>query len=118
MNANQKTYRIVAAIVGVHQLTMYKEDGTTIVLKQGTAALQSAMEQITTQLVEKGYADLVMDVTVVNSFADFEKKTNGIVRLFRVAKSKLKELFCEPVAPVQLGTVPVVDRTKARNSYA
>lgn len=118
MNANQKTYRIVAAIVDVHQLTMYKEDGTTIVLKQGTAALQSAMEQITTQLVEKGYADLVMDVTVVNSFADFEKKTNGIVRLFRVAKSKLKELFCEPVAPVQLGMVPVVDRTKAEKQLA
>lgn len=109
--------RIVAAIVDTKKATFYKEDGTTIVILQGDVRLRPLLEQITPLLASQRYADVDLSPTD-NSYKDFEEKTNGAVRFFRIAKSKLASIFGakkeEPVQPVgYLGELPKEKATAA-----
>lgn len=104
--------RIVAAIVDTKQATLYKEDGNTVSILQGDVRLRPLLEQITPQLATKGYADVDL-AEEQNSYKDFEEKTGGAVRFFRIAKSKLASIFgankenaTAPVNPAQYGELP------------
>jgi hypothetical protein len=110
--------RIVAAVVDVHALTLYKEDGSTLIIKQGDARLRRIVTDATPQLIEKGWAEVDVGIHVENSYADFEKEGTGTVKFFRIAKDKLKRLFgaeavrvpveevITPVPPLSIGPVP------------
>jgi hypothetical protein len=88
--------KIVAAIVDTRQLTLYKEDGETILIKQGDQRLRPILEQVTPQIVARGYAMLDMSmITVETGFQQFEKQS-GVVRFFKVAREKLAGLFAAP----------------------
>lgn len=105
---NTKILRVVAAVVDTRQLTLYKEDGTTVVIPQGDARLRKIVEEAAPQLVRQGWADVTISHEADTSFADFEKVGSGAVKFFRVAKSKLKALFNpEPAPPVFVNTSPV-----------
>ena len=113
--------RIVAAVVDTTQLTLYKEDGTTIFIPQGDPRLRNILEEATPQLIEKNWADISINVMVeTNDFLEFEKATNGVVKLYRVAKSALGKLIgiisaedikevsgVDTVEPTSIGNVPV-----------
>lgn len=108
-----KIIRIVAAIVDTQQLTLYKEDGSTIEIPQGDVRLRKIIDEATPQLISQGWADVTIEFPKDNSYADFEDKSNGVVKFFRVAKAKLKKLFTpEPVEPLILGQVPEVDESE------
>lgn len=104
--------KIVGCVVDVHNLTMYKADGDTIVIPQGdprvkdlVAKLIPAMDSRKPQ-PERFYMLQVEDMQDKNHFAEAEKKMNGAVRFFKMLKSKAKELlekFIEPVEPMELG---------------
>lgn len=104
--------KIVGCVVDVHNLTMYKADGDTIVIPQGdprvkdlVAKLVPAMDSRKPQ-PERFYMLQVEDMQDKNHFAEAEKKMNGAVRFFKMLKSKAKELlekFIEPVEPMELG---------------
>lgn len=104
--------KIVGCVVDVHNLTMYKADGDTIVIPQGdprvkdlVAKLVPAMDSRKPQ-TERFYMLQVEDMQDKNHFAEAEKKMNGAVRFFKMLKSKAKELlekFIEPVEPMELG---------------
>lgn len=104
--------KIVGCVVDVHNLTMYKADGDTIVIPQGdprvkdlVAKLVPAMDSRKPQ-PERFYMLQVDDMQDKNHFAEAEKKMNGAVRFFKMLKSKAKELlekFIEPVEPMELG---------------
>lgn len=104
--------KIVGCVVDVHNLTMYKADGDTIVIPQGdprvkdlVAKLVPAMDSRKPQ-PERFYMLQVEDMQDNNHFAEAEKKMNGAVRFFKMLKSKAKELlekFIEPVEPMELG---------------
>lgn len=104
--------KIVGCVVDVHNLTMYKADGDTIVIPQGdprvkdlVAKLVPAMDSRKPQ-PERFYMLQVEDMQDKNHFAEAEKKMNGAVRFFKMLKSKAKELlekFVEPVEPMELG---------------
>lgn len=104
--------KIVGCVVDVHNLTMYKADGDTIVIPQGdprvkdlVAKLVPAMDSRKPQ-PERFYMLQVEDMQDKNHFAEAEKKMNGAVRFFKILKSKAKELlekFIEPVEPMELG---------------
>lgn len=97
--------RIVAAVVDTRHLTMYKADGSTIVLDQGDPRIRRIIDEATPQLIRQGWADV--DLYQENSYNSFEEKSNGVVRFFRVAKDKLKNLFkSETVDPQVVGVVP------------
>lgn len=103
--------RIVAAIVDMKKATLYKEDGTTIVILQGDTRLRPLLEQITPLLASQRYADVDLSLSE-NSYKDFEEKTSGAVRFFRIAKSKLanilgaKKEIAESSVVGQFGTPP------------
>ena len=100
--------RIIAAVVDTHRLTLYKEDGSTIFVQQGDPNLRRIVEQATPQLLQQGWADVQLEPPPENSYAHFEKESSGLVRFFKIAKSKLKELMTEPVPVVPPDTRPVV----------
>lgn len=116
---NNNTTRIVAAVVDTSQLTLYREDGTTIIIPQGDSRLRRILNAATPQLVSQGWADVVIESTAENSYAHFEDQSNGVVKFFRIAKEKLKHLLAlgiaetppypdeVPVAEQVIGSIPV-----------
>ena len=110
---NQLT-RIVAAVVDTKKAVLYQHDGSTVEILQGDARLRPILEHITPLLTKQGYADV--DLSTPNSWKEFEEKSSGTVRFFRIAKDKLKRLFGDStklVAPTIVGHVPVDDSQKA-----
>lgn len=119
--------RIVAAVVDTHHLTLYKEDGEVITIPQGDPRVRQIVDVATPLLMQQGYADI--DIAADNnSYLEFEAQTNGVVKLFRIAKDKLASLFAlgianevdttASVAAVSLGTVPVVPTQIAHTQSA
>lgn len=100
---------IIAAVVDVHNLTLYKEDGSTVLIPQGDTRLQPILNVALAGLKKLG-DKVTVDLSEATPYADFEKKTGGLVKLFRVAKSKVAEFFgkteAEPVKPITLGIIP------------
>lgn len=107
------TIRIVAAVVDTRQLTLYKEDGNTIFIPQEDPRLRRIIDEAAPLLVSQGYADICIEAVEDNSYAQFEEQTNGVVKLFRIAKSRLANLFSSkpreedpPVMSAIIGSVP------------
>lgn len=90
---NSTMIRIVAAVVDTESLTLYKTDGSTVIIAQGDPRVRKIITEVTPLLISQGYADINIHNEVENSYADFEEKSGGFVKFFRVAKSKLKHLF-------------------------
>lgn len=108
-NQEAKLLRIVAAVVDTRQMTLYKEDGSTITIPQGDSRIRRIVDEATPQILKQGWADIDVSDDSVNSYRQFEEKTSGMVRLFRIAKKKLESIFkSEPdiVDSMQLGELP------------
>ena len=118
---------IIAAVLTTTELTLYKEDGSTLPpILQGDPRLAPLVEYITpfvsaNQPVEIDLDDYISQKQAANYFAEMEQQTSGLVKFFRVAKKKLASLFgagddskpVEPevpfVDPCVIGTVPVAE---------
>lgn len=100
---------IIGAIVDKQYLHLYKEDGTTYLIPQGDPRLQRCLDVAMANLKKLG-DKTVVDVSEENHFANYEEKSGGLVRLFRVAKAKVAEFFgkteAPPVEPITLGIIP------------
>lgn len=102
--------KIVGVVVDVHNVTMYKADGDTIVIPQGDPRVRDLVAKLVPAFDTNGpqsYMLQVEDMVDRNHFADAEKKMGGMVRFFKMVKSKAKELlekFVEPIEPMVLGT--------------
>lgn len=114
---NQNHIRIVAAVVDTTQLTLYKETGETLILPQGDPRIRRIVDEATPGLLKDGIA--TVELSQENSYSTFESQSSGSIKLFRVAKDKLKKLFGwgkkadqesdeEPsvVSDISLGKVP------------
>lgn len=102
---------IIAAVVDKHNLTMYTETGDTVTVPQGDPRIKDLVAKVV-PVVRRNevYVLTSDDMTGKNHYAEVEKQSNGLVRFFKMAKAKFKEIsekFCEPVAPVSAGRVPV-----------
>lgn len=105
--------KIVGFVIDVHNLTMYMADGETLTVPQGdprikplVANLVAASNQCDSLGVAFSYMLQIEDMEGKNYFAEAEKKTNGVVRFFRMAKAKVKELvekFVEPIGYMEVG---------------
>lgn len=110
------TIQVVAAVVDSTQLTLYKTDGNTVVIPQGDKRLAEILKTITPILVHPGaVAEVDLSHNLDNVYKDYEESSNGVIRFFRVAKSKLSRLFGRKVEAeaaeavsenTVLGTVP------------
>ncbi len=108
------TIRVLAAVVDTSNLTLYRESGESVVIPQGDPRIRPILDVAVPQIVKQGYADV--DLSTLQSpsdYAQFEEASNGAIKLFRIAKNKLKGLFGkkdpEPVMlvePMSAGIVP------------
>lgn len=102
---------IIAAVVDKHNLTMYTETGDTITVPQGDPRIKDLVSKVVPVVSRNEvYVLTSEDMTGKNHYAEVEKQSNGLVRFFKMAKAKFKEIaekFCEPVAPVSAGKIPV-----------
>lgn len=109
-----ETVRIIAGLVSTHNVTLWKENGETIVIPQGDLRVHPVLDAITIPLATQDFVDI--DATLLeqpeqsNSFKEFEKQS-GIVKFWKVAKSKLASLFgsepdTSPVEPMEIGHIP------------
>ena len=107
--------RIVGAAIDIKKLTLYRDNGETIVIEQGDQRIRKILDHVVPEIKSQGWS--VVDLSFRNEYQDVEEKTNGFIRFFRVAKKKLSELFSEELTPgvvgntnVQVEQPPVVDK--------
>ena len=85
---------IVGAVLDKDRLELYKEDGSSILLDQGNPKLEKIVTAVLPVLqgvpVTLKLKDLTYSQTI---YPEVEKKTNGLVKFFRVARSKLANIF-------------------------
>jgi hypothetical protein len=112
---NPNVIRIVAAIVDTTHLKLYKENGEEVNIPQGDPRVRKILEVAVPLLAPggQGYADV--DISGDNQYLEFEQSSNGVVKIFRIAKDKLKALFDmgvaeevkeAPIEPLNIGAVP------------
>lgn len=100
--------RVLAAVLDTSNLVLYHEDGNTTDIPQGDARVRTIIDAISPILANGGVAEVEL-TSGDSSYKDFEEKSSGLVRFFRVAKSKVASLFNfeEPMEPRTYGRVPV-----------
>ncbi len=97
---------VVAAVVDTRQLTLYKPDGSTVTIPQRDSRLRPIVDYITPLLMTQGQAEVELGSSP-SLYQKFEEQTGGVVRLFRIAKRKFKELMGdETVEPTVVGVLP------------
>lgn len=110
---------IIAAVVDKHNLTMYTETGDTVIVEQGDPRIKDLVAKVVPVVSRnKVYILTAEDMSGKNHYAEVEKASNGLVRFFKMAKAKFKEIaekFCDPVAPVSAGKVPTMQHSVTGN---
>jgi len=118
------TIRIIAAVVDTRELTMYKEDGESIVIPQGDPRIRELVAKLVPAIEADSYCDLELrDLESLPHYGAVQEQTNGFIQFFRVLKSSLKGLLekldqlnidptTEPEAPIpvadlRIGNFPV-----------
>lgn len=104
------TIKIVAAVLDTQQLTLYKENGETVIIPQGDARIRPIIDIATAPLSRGEVVEINMDQP--NHYEEFEKQSSGLVKFFRVMKKTVKHIFGAdeeetPLEPQKLGVVPV-----------
>lgn len=87
------TVKVVATVVGKQSVTLYHPDGTTTVLNQGDTRLPAIIEKVIPAQAKGEIAEVEIPVPDKSTYANFEKKTNGMVKFFRVAKKFVSHVF-------------------------
>jgi hypothetical protein len=91
--------KVIAAVVDTRQLTLYDTEGNTVVIPQGDPRVRRIVDEVMPVLKVGGIAEVLVDEGS-QVYDEFEEKSGGLVKFFRVAKSKLKGLFGGEDAPV------------------
>ncbi len=108
--------RIVGAVADTDAVTMYKEDGNTIIIKQGDPRLADLLEKIIPITSRNEVAVIELDTFSV--YADFEKKTSGFARFFKVAKNKIKDLLSGESTAEYIDLPPMPDQPNVEATQA
>ncbi|QWY83503.1 rIIB protector from prophage-induced early lysis protein [Rhizobium phage RHph_X2_28B] len=106
--------RVVSAIADKKNLTLYTEDGNTVVVPQGDPRVAVLLEKII-PFTARGEVAIV-SLETFSVYGAFEKKTNGLVRFLKIAKEKVKNFFSgseealeETLKPVEEAAEHVVE---------
>ena len=125
------TIRIIAAVVDTRELTMYKENGESIVIPQGDPRIRELVAKLVPAIEADNYCDLELsDLETLPHYGAVQEQTNGFIQFFRVLKSSLKGLLeqldhlnidptAEPEAPIpvadlRIGNFPVDEGKKSK----
>lgn len=93
---------VKAAVIDTERGTFYREDGTTFTIEQGDVRLAPIITQITGPLARGEIVQVSIEYPTdeTNHYADFEKKSTGVVRFFKVARQKVEAFFKRVTEPV------------------
>lgn len=85
--------RVAAARLTSEQLTLWKEDGSTVIIKQPDIRIRGLLDQIVPICSQGLVAEVNLDGQ--NTYRDFEEKTGGVIKMFRIAKKFVKHIFSD-----------------------
>lgn len=97
---------VVAAILKDDCLTLITPEGKYHKLAQGDPRIRPVIDRIL-PIISTGESidvDLDQEMKIVNHYAEFERRTNGAVKFFRVLKTKLAGWFGENSLTTSEGT--------------
>lgn len=105
---------IIALAVDSHNLTMWTPDGSTVTIPQGDHRVARIVAEAKEKGLRTGYPVAVDIAEVVNrktEYSDAEQNTNGLIKFFKIAKSKFLEFIKDdseeivPLVPnIELGS--------------
>lgn len=127
------TIRIIAAVVDTRELTMYKEDGESIVIPQGDPRIRELVAKLVPAIEADNYCDLELrDLETLPHYGAVQEQTNGFIQFFRVLKSSLNGLLEQlahlnidptvepetpiPIADLRIGNFPVDEDKKPKEN--
>lgn len=105
--------RIIAMVVDVRNLTLYKEDGETIVIAQGDYRVEKLVGLILPAIEANGeYFLKDEDMQAYSPFREAETALEGLVTFFKAGKAKIEEIMARfsdptPRPALSVGSVPV-----------
>lgn len=119
---------IIALAVDSRNLTLWKPDGSTVVIPQGDRRVARIVDEAKAKGLEPGKTieiSIAPEVDKLTEFTDAENNTNGFVKFFKIAKAKLKEFFEDgtdenpsPLVPdIKLGSPQQVMVSKAVDTF-
>ena len=110
--------RIIAAVVDTQRLTLYKQDGTTILVPQGDSRIRPLVDKVIPALEADKFCDLTAeDLAISNHYNEAQAGMGGFVQFFRMFKNTIEDMFnkfadldapAAPVAPIAVGDVAQV----------
>lgn len=96
--------RVAGHVADKTEVTLFLEDGTTMIVKQGDHRLRDLLEKIVPINARGEIA--VVNLDDYSLYADFEKKTGGLVKFFTTVKKKAWGLFGKAEEP-EVVTLPI-----------
>lgn len=90
-------YTVIAAVAGKENTTFYTKDGKTVSVNANDPRLPKLLAQCNPYFARKQPVEI--DLGSYSMYAEFEEKTNGLVRFFRAAKKKVQSVFESLVGP-------------------
>lgn len=108
-----KKITVVAAAVNQEELTLYRPDGSTEIIPQGDPRVRKILEQIQPAILRGEQVEVDLADLQENHYKEVEKQTNGLIRFFKVARTKIKSFFetqNDQVTPIPNGTFGVLPK--------
>ena len=110
--------RIIAAVVDTHRLTLYRDNGESIIIAQGDPRIRRLVEKVVPAIEQQKFCELTVDeLSTTTHYNKTEQELKGFVKFFRTAKATLEDLLAKfghldqeddgLVAPVAAGQIPV-----------
>lgn len=100
---------IIALAVDSNNLTMWKPDGSTVIIPQGDHRVARIVIEAKEKGLRTGHQVEVNIAEVIpqrTEFSDAEKNNNGLVKFFKMAKSKFLEFIQDGTGPIPAPVVP------------
>jgi hypothetical protein len=94
------TIRIIFADLNKQELLMYRQDGSKIIIHQGDPRIAALVDKVFPDMRKQNFCDLPEELLdKSNPFNTTEKKMNGFVRFFKMAKAKFDEIIGNNTEP-------------------
>lgn len=93
---------VVAVVVDKTQATFYKQNGDTIIVKQGDYRLKRLIEEVLKfcpkgEIAELDFSAKSSETAHLENLDTYQEKSGGIVKFFRITRNKLASIFKEAI---------------------
>jgi len=118
---NSKLIKVISIVVDKHNITLYKEDGSTLKFSQGQIEIKELMKKMISDINQNGFT-LVNeeDLLINNHFSKTEKLLNKVIKFFSITKNKIHSLFSSEDLPVRISdediVMSIIDNAENSNS--